>query len=57
MTNPSMDDLHRAGAEAHLRPIQRRMDAMVASLPWHGRMLYRLALPVARAMTRIERKR
>lgn len=57
MTYPSMDDLHRAGAEAHLRPIQRRMDAMVASLPWHGRMLYRLALPVARAMARIERKR
>lgn len=46
MTYPSMDDLRRAGIEAHLRPIQSRIDAQVASLPWHGRVLYRACLAV-----------
>lgn len=52
MTYPSMDDLRRASTEAHLRPIQRDIDAAVASLPWHGRLIYRLALPIARLTVR-----
>ena len=47
-TAPTMDDLRRAGIEAHLHPIRRRIDEMVAALPWHGRLLYRATLPVAR---------
>lgn len=51
-TAPTMDDLRRAGIEAHLRPIRRRIDEMVAALPWHGRLIYRLALPIARLTVR-----
>lgn len=56
MTDPSMDDLRRASTEAHLRPIQRDIDAAVASLPWHGRLIYRAVLPVARVIYRVRRK-
>lgn len=55
MTYPSMDDLHRASAEAHLRPIQRDIDAAVAALPWHGRLTYRAVLPLARIIYRARR--
>ena len=47
-TAPTMDDLRSAGIEAHLHPIRRRIDEMVAALPWHGRLLYRATRPVAR---------
>lgn len=49
---PTMGDLRRASAEAHLRPVQKRIDEMVAALPWHGRLLYRLVLPIARLTVR-----
>ena len=55
-TAPTMDDLHRAGIEAHLRPTRRRIDEMVAALPWHGRLIYRAARPVARIIYRTKGK-
>ena len=55
MTYPSMDDLHRASAEAHLRPIRRDIDAAVAALPWHGRLIYRTVLPIVRIIYRVRR--
>ncbi|WP_158239366.1 hypothetical protein [Brachybacterium sp. UMB0905] len=48
MTDPSIDDLRRAGTEEAVRPIQARIDEMLTSLPWHGRLIYRAALPASR---------
>lgn len=54
MTGPSMDDLRRAGMEAHLRPIQHEIDELKASLPLPLRVLHSGLVRLSALTARIE---
>lgn len=43
MNWPTQRELQEASIELQMRPLRRQMDAMIASLPWHGRIIYRAA--------------